>query len=224
HHLRLLAPRHEITCAALVTRPPPADAVRALAALGVRVEVVRLGLTGAVPSLARALVGGPRPLPVLLYAGRWARAHVAAAAAGGGPLRVGRQPRLLPERRCGDLPGARRPATRARGGAGRGAAAGRGAPGAASTSAGRGGGRLARLLGARDGAGARPGHGRGRADARRLGPPEQGARGDGSRHAGGRDPARRGGACARRRRRGGAGGRRRRGPRGGGRRPAARPG
>lgn len=81
HHLRLLAPRHEITCAALVTRPPPADAVRALAALGVRVEVVRLGLAGAVPSLARALVGDPRPLQVLLYARRRARARVAALAA-----------------------------------------------------------------------------------------------------------------------------------------------
>src|SRR5207244_2293689 len=46
---------------------------------------------------------------------------------------------------------------------------------------------------------------------------------DGGRHAGGRDPARRGGTRARHGR-GGAGGRRRRGPRGGGRRPAARPG
>jgi len=81
HHLRLLAPRHEITCAALVVRPPPAEAVRALAALGVRVEVVRLGLAGAVPSLARALVGDRRPLQVLLYARRRARARVAALAA-----------------------------------------------------------------------------------------------------------------------------------------------
>jgi sugar transferase (PEP-CTERM/EpsH1 system associated) len=82
HHLRLLAPRHEITCAVLVTRLPPADALRALAGLGVRVEVVRLGLAGAVPSLARALVGDPRPLQVLLYARRRARARVAALAAG----------------------------------------------------------------------------------------------------------------------------------------------
>jgi hypothetical protein len=81
HHLRLLAPRHEITCAALVVRPPPAEAGRALAALGVRVEVVRLGLAGAVPSLARALVGDRRPLQVLLYARRRARARVAALAA-----------------------------------------------------------------------------------------------------------------------------------------------
>jgi len=81
HHLRLLAPRHEITCAALVTRPPPAEAIRVLAALGVRVEVVRLGLAGAAPSLARALVGDPRPLQVLLYARRRARARVAALAA-----------------------------------------------------------------------------------------------------------------------------------------------
>src|SRR5206468_3642317 len=126
-------------------------------------------------------------------------------------------------RRRGDLPGARRPAARARGGAGRGAAAGRGAPGAASASAGRGGGCLARRLGAGDRPGAGRGHDRGRAAARRLGPPEQGARGDGRRHAGGRDPARRGGTRARHGR-GGVGGRRRRGPRGGGRRPAARPG
>jgi len=81
HHLRLLAPRHEITCAALVVRPPPAEAGRALAALGVRVEIVRLGLAGAVPSLARALVGDRRPLQVLLYARRRARARVAALAA-----------------------------------------------------------------------------------------------------------------------------------------------
>jgi len=82
HHLRLLAPRHEITCAALVLRPPPAEAARALAALGVRVEVVRLGLAGAVPALGRALLGDPRPLQVLLYARRRARARVAALAAG----------------------------------------------------------------------------------------------------------------------------------------------
>ena len=62
HHLRLLAPRHEITCAALVLRPPPPEAARALAALGVRVEVVRLGLAGAVPALGRARLGDPRPL------------------------------------------------------------------------------------------------------------------------------------------------------------------
>src|SRR5439155_588392 len=62
-------------------RPPPPEAVRALAALGGRVEVVRLGLAGAVPSLARALVGDPRPLQVLLYARRRARARVAALAA-----------------------------------------------------------------------------------------------------------------------------------------------
>ena len=82
HHLRLLAPRHEITCAALVLRPPPPEAARALAALGVRVEVVRLGLAGAVPALGRALLGDPRPLQVLLYARRRARARVAALAAG----------------------------------------------------------------------------------------------------------------------------------------------
>ena len=82
HHLRLLAPRHEITCAALVIRPPPPEGVQALAALGVHVEVVRLGLAGAVPSLARVLVGDSRPLQVLLYARRRARARVATLAAG----------------------------------------------------------------------------------------------------------------------------------------------
>ena len=82
HHLRLLAPGHRITCAALVTRSPPPAASRALAALGVRVEVVRLGLAGAVPSLGRALAGDPRPFQVLLYARRRARARVAALAAG----------------------------------------------------------------------------------------------------------------------------------------------
>jgi len=81
HHLRLLAPRHEVTCAALVTRAPPVAARAALAALGVRVEVVRLGLAGALPSLARALFGDRRPLQVLLYARRRARARVSALAA-----------------------------------------------------------------------------------------------------------------------------------------------
>src|SRR5262249_56081177 len=67
HHLRQLAPRHDITCCALVTRPPP-DALRtAVEALGVRLEVVTLGTVGAGPALARALLGDPRPLQVLLY-------------------------------------------------------------------------------------------------------------------------------------------------------------
>ena len=74
HHLRLLAPRHEITCCALVTRSPSERARADLAALGVRLEVVRLGLLGAVPSLAGVLGGDPRPLQMLLYARRRARA------------------------------------------------------------------------------------------------------------------------------------------------------
>jgi len=104
HHLRLLAPRHEITCAALVLRPPPAEAARALAALGVRVEVVRLGLAGAVPALGRALLGDPRPLQVLLYARRRARARVAALAAGADLVHA----QLV--RAAGYLPAGRRPA------------------------------------------------------------------------------------------------------------------
>jgi sugar transferase (PEP-CTERM/EpsH1 system associated) len=83
HHLRLLAPRHEITCCALVTSPPPAAARAALEALGVRLEVVPLGLVGALPSLARVLIGDRRPLQVLLYARRRARARVAALVASG---------------------------------------------------------------------------------------------------------------------------------------------
>src|SRR5439155_25250298 len=74
HHLRLLAPSHEITCVALVVRPPPWAARAELEAMGVRVAVVRLGLAGAIPSLGRALRGDPRPLQVLLYARRRARA------------------------------------------------------------------------------------------------------------------------------------------------------
>ena len=67
HHLRQLAPRHDITCCALVTRPPP-DGLRAVVeALGVRLEVVPLGTLGALPALARALLGDSRPLQVLLY-------------------------------------------------------------------------------------------------------------------------------------------------------------
>jgi sugar transferase (PEP-CTERM/EpsH1 system associated) len=77
HHLRLLARRHAITCAAIVLRPPPPADVAALAALGVRVEVVPLGLAGAAPALARAVLGDPRPLQVLLFTRRRARAAVA---------------------------------------------------------------------------------------------------------------------------------------------------
>ncbi|TMA63047.1 MAG: hypothetical protein E6J69_17700 [Deltaproteobacteria bacterium] len=56
HHLRLLARAHEITCCALLTRPPPARLRAEVAALGVRLVVVPLGMLGAVPALARALL------------------------------------------------------------------------------------------------------------------------------------------------------------------------
>src|SRR5581483_9050226 len=55
HHLRLLGPRHAITCAALLPAEPPAAARAAVEALGVRLVVVRVGRAGAVPALARAL-------------------------------------------------------------------------------------------------------------------------------------------------------------------------
>ena len=76
HHLRLLAPRHEITCCALVLRAPPADAVAMVAALGVRVQVVPLGVAGALPQMARALLGDRRPFQVLLYERAHARRAV----------------------------------------------------------------------------------------------------------------------------------------------------
>lgn len=78
HHLRHLAPRHEITCCALVGRAPGAAVRREVEGLGVRLEVVPLGMAGAVPALARALVGDPRALQVLLYDRPHARRRVAA--------------------------------------------------------------------------------------------------------------------------------------------------
>ncbi len=84
HHLRHLARRHAITCCALVLRSPPASRRAEVEALGVRLEVVRLGLAGAVPALARVLVGDRRPFQVLLYARRRARARVARLVATGG--------------------------------------------------------------------------------------------------------------------------------------------
>lgn len=84
HHLRLLAARHDITCCTLVLRPPPAAARAELEALGLRLEVVPLGLGGAVGSLARLPLGDRRPLQVLLYARRRARRRVAELIAGGG--------------------------------------------------------------------------------------------------------------------------------------------
>jgi sugar transferase (PEP-CTERM/EpsH1 system associated) len=78
HHCRLLAGRHQITCLALTLRPPPAEARAAFEALGVRLEVVRLGLAGALPALARVGLGDPRPLQVLLYDRAAARRRVRA--------------------------------------------------------------------------------------------------------------------------------------------------
>ena len=54
---------------------------RAVEALGVRVEVVALGTAGAAPALARALLGDPRPLQVLLYLRAGARRARRGAAA-----------------------------------------------------------------------------------------------------------------------------------------------
>src|SRR5207245_4633240 len=84
HHLRLLAPAHDITCCALLTRPPPAALRAEVEALGVRLVVVTLGMLGAVPALARVLVGDGRPLQVLLYARRRAATAVTRLVARGG--------------------------------------------------------------------------------------------------------------------------------------------
>ena len=84
HHLRHLAPRHEITCCALLVREPPAALREEVMALGVRLEVVTLGAAGAGPSLARALLGDRRPLQVLLYERAGPRRRVAARVAAGG--------------------------------------------------------------------------------------------------------------------------------------------
>ncbi len=78
HHLRHLGPRHQITCCALLTHAPGTAVRRAVEALGVRLEVVPLGLVGALPALARAVTGDPRPLQVLLYDRPHARRRVAA--------------------------------------------------------------------------------------------------------------------------------------------------
>jgi sugar transferase (PEP-CTERM/EpsH1 system associated) len=84
HQLRLLARRHALTLCALVPTVPPPAALEEVAALGVRVEIVPLGWAGAIPALGRVLLGDPRPLQVLLYARRAARAHVERLIAGGG--------------------------------------------------------------------------------------------------------------------------------------------
>jgi sugar transferase (PEP-CTERM/EpsH1 system associated) len=77
HLLRVLAPRHEITCVVVALRPPPAAALAAVRRLGVAVEVLRLGLAGAVPALLRGGFGG-QPLQVALYERRAAHRRLAA--------------------------------------------------------------------------------------------------------------------------------------------------
>ncbi len=84
HHLRLLARRHDITCCALLLRQPPAARRAEVEALGVRLEVVRLGLPGAALAMARVLLGDRRPLQVLLYHRRRARRRVERLLATGG--------------------------------------------------------------------------------------------------------------------------------------------
>jgi len=84
HHLRLLAPAHDVTCCALLTQAPPARLRAEVEALGVRLVVVPLGRLGAAPALARGLLGDPRPFQVLLYARRRAAAAVARLGAEGG--------------------------------------------------------------------------------------------------------------------------------------------
>jgi polysaccharide biosynthesis protein PslH len=84
HHLRRLAPRHDITCCALLSREPPASLREEVASLGVRLEVVTLGTVGAAPALAQAVLGDRRPLQVLLYERAPARRRVTALIAAGG--------------------------------------------------------------------------------------------------------------------------------------------
>jgi sugar transferase (PEP-CTERM/EpsH1 system associated) len=83
HHLRVLAGRHTLTCVALVLRAPPPAARAAIEAMGIRLEVVPLGMAGAVPALARVLVGDRQPLQVLLHARHRARARVREVLAAG---------------------------------------------------------------------------------------------------------------------------------------------
>ncbi len=78
HHLRLLAARHDVSVCAIVLGRADARHAEAVRALGLRLEVIELGLPGAGLALARVLVGDPRPLQVLLYARRRARERVAA--------------------------------------------------------------------------------------------------------------------------------------------------
>jgi len=77
HHLRLLARRHEVTVCALVLGAVDPAHVAAVRALGLRLEVVPLGLATAPLALARGLADA-RPLQVLLYRRTRALAHVRA--------------------------------------------------------------------------------------------------------------------------------------------------
>ena len=86
HHLRLLAPRHDVTLAALCWQPPSAAARAEVAAFGVRVEVVPLGRVAAVPRLARALLGDAPSAPGAAVR----RAPRACAGARAGRRRCGR--------------------------------------------------------------------------------------------------------------------------------------
>src|SRR5262249_26401545 len=66
HHLRLLARRHDVTvCALVLGRADPAHAA-AVEALGVRLELIPLGLAGAPVALARGFFD-EQPLQVWLY-------------------------------------------------------------------------------------------------------------------------------------------------------------
>jgi sugar transferase (PEP-CTERM/EpsH1 system associated) len=84
HHLRQLAPRHDITCCAVLPGAPPAELRARVEELGVRLEVVPIAVAGAVPALMRALVGDRRPLQVLLYDRGGARRRVARLVEAGG--------------------------------------------------------------------------------------------------------------------------------------------
>jgi sugar transferase (PEP-CTERM/EpsH1 system associated) len=66
HHLRLLAARHDVTVCALVLGAVRDEDAAAVRALGLRLELVPLGLPGAPLGLAHALWDS-RPLQVLLY-------------------------------------------------------------------------------------------------------------------------------------------------------------
>ena len=82
HLLRVLAPRHEVTCAVLALRTPEAAAVAAVRRLGVAVEVLPLGIAGAAPALLAGVLAG-RPLQVALYERRAAKRRLARLAGRG---------------------------------------------------------------------------------------------------------------------------------------------